>query len=140
MNTSNKTFRCQLITPERAMFDDAVGFAAVTAHDGEIGFLPHRAPLICRLGLGELRVEVEGNTQHFFIDGGFAQMADDEFTVLTQRAMAPADLDLATLRSELETTRGQHLDASHGAKQQQRTIARLTAQIAFAERHGSKQK
>ena len=140
MNTSSNTFRCQLITPERAMFDDAVGFAAVTAHDGEIGFLPKRAPLICRLGLGELRVQTNGETQHFFIDGGFAQMADDDFTVLTQRAMAPGDLDIGALRSELDQARQEPVQADDGGAEQQRRIARLSAQIAFAERHGSKQK
>ena len=68
------TFHCSVVTPERAVLEcDAVS-AVFPAWDGEIGILPGRAPLLCRLGLGILRAKTAEETHLFFIDGGFAQI------------------------------------------------------------------
>ncbi|MCH8965656.1 MAG: F0F1 ATP synthase subunit epsilon, partial [Planctomycetes bacterium] len=70
----NKTFHCQLITPEAAMVDVRAEQVVFTAHDGEVGILLNRAPLLCKLGIGEMRVTTEQGTQRFYVDGGFAHV------------------------------------------------------------------
>ena len=77
-----------VVTPERAVLDEAVDFVALPMYDGELGVLPGRAPLIGRLGYGELRIRRGEETQRFFIDGGFAQVRANVVTVLTPRADA----------------------------------------------------
>ena len=47
--------QCVVVTPERTLFDELVDFVALPLYDGELGVLPGRAPLIGRLGYGELR-------------------------------------------------------------------------------------
>lgn len=76
-----------VITPERKVLEDSADFVAFTGHDGEIGILPKRAPLMCALGIGEFRYETGGRTQRLFLDGGFAQVLDNEITVLSPRAV-----------------------------------------------------
>ena len=95
------TFRCQLITPEAAVLDEQVSFAALTAHDGEVGLLANRAPLLTKLGIGELRVRSDDDTSRFFIDGGFAQVQDDVLTLLTENAAAADTLSLEEAEAEL---------------------------------------
>jgi F0F1-type ATP synthase epsilon subunit len=46
---------CLVITPERTVVDESADFMAVPLYDGELGVLPGRAPLVGRLGFGELR-------------------------------------------------------------------------------------
>jgi F-type H+-transporting ATPase subunit epsilon len=86
-------FQCTVITPERQVFDAAVDFVALPAHDGEIGILQNRAPLLCKLGIGILRILIGTETQRMFIDGGFAQMLENELTVLTARAATAEQVD-----------------------------------------------
>ena len=45
-----------VVTPERALLDEPADFVALPMYDGELGVLPGRAPLIGRLGYGELRI------------------------------------------------------------------------------------
>ena len=45
-----RQLRCVIVTPERALFDEPADFVALPLYDGEIGFLPGRAPLVGRLG------------------------------------------------------------------------------------------
>src|ERR1700761_3269459 len=85
--------QCVVVTPERTLFDEAVEFVALPLYDGELGVLPGRAPLIGRLGYGELRNKVHGATKRYFVDGGFAQVRDDIVTVLTNRAIPASQLD-----------------------------------------------
>ncbi len=96
-----KTFHCQLITPEAAMVDVHADQVVFTAHDGEVGILLNRAPLLCKLGIGEMRVTTEQGTQRFYVDGGFAQVIGNEVTILTERALAAEDIDSAEAKQEL---------------------------------------
>jgi len=99
-------FQCAVITPERKVFDAPVAFVALPAHDGEIGLLPNRAPLVCRLGVGILRMETrEGRLRHMFLDGGFAQMLDNHLVVLTQQAHKPEEIDAQAEWAALEQAR-----------------------------------
>lgn len=82
----DKTFHCSVVTPERAVLDTEATFVAFPAHDGEIGILHNRAPLLCQLGKGVLRVEHGKTTHKFQIEGGFAQMVDNKLTILTDNA------------------------------------------------------
>ena len=79
-----------VITPERRVVEDSADSVVFTAHDGEVGILRDRAPLMCELGIGQIRYETGAKTQRVFIDGGFAQVLRNSVTVLTPHAI-PAD-------------------------------------------------
>ena len=97
----HKTFHCLLITPEAAMVDVRADQVVFTAHDGEVGILLNRAPLLCKLGVGEMRVTTEQGTQRFYVEGGFAHVIGNEVTILTERALAAEDIDSAEAKQEL---------------------------------------
>jgi F-type H+-transporting ATPase subunit epsilon len=85
------TFQLSVVTPERQVLSVAARFAALPAYDGEMGFLPRRAPLLTQLGAGLLRYEdAAGAKRELFVAGGFAQMVDDKLTLLTEEARDPA--------------------------------------------------
>ena len=45
-------FQCVIVTPEQQALDESVTQAILPAHDGLIGILTDRAPLLVKLGLG----------------------------------------------------------------------------------------
>ena len=47
----------EIVTPERLAYRDTVDSVNVPGSDGELGILPHHAPLLAMLGVGELRHE-----------------------------------------------------------------------------------
>jgi F-type H+-transporting ATPase subunit epsilon len=61
-------------------------------YDGELGVLHGRAPLIGRLGFGELRIRQGDHVKRFYIDGGFVQVRADVVSVLTDRALRPEQI------------------------------------------------
>jgi F-type H+-transporting ATPase subunit epsilon len=82
-----------------------VDFVALPMFDGEVGILPGRAPLIGRLGPGELRVRQGDRTRRAFVDGGFVQVRGDVVTVLTPRALKVEEIDAAAATASLEAAR-----------------------------------
>src|SRR5919202_3030769 len=97
-----RTMHCVVVTPERALLDEPADFVALPMYDGELGVLPGRAPLIGRLGYGELRIRRGPETRRFFVDGGFAQVRADTVTVLTPRALRAEEIDADAVARALE--------------------------------------
>jgi F-type H+-transporting ATPase subunit epsilon len=91
-----------VVTPEKAVLDEHADFVALPMYDGELGVLPGRAPLIGRLGYGEVRIKKGATTRELFVDGGFVEIRDNVVTLLTQRAVSEEDLSVDNANSELQ--------------------------------------
>jgi F-type H+-transporting ATPase subunit epsilon len=133
METTNRLLQCVVVTPERAVLDDTVDFVALPMADGELGVLPGRAPLIGRLGFGELRTRGGTGTQRFYLDGGFAQVRNNVVTVLTPRALKAEEINPEAaeqaLREALEPTA-----APEKTEERLKAQQRARAQIRLAHR------
>jgi F-type H+-transporting ATPase subunit epsilon len=129
----NDTFHCSVITPERAVLEAEATFVAFPAHDGEVGILPGRAPLLFKMGIGELRVESPEGNRNFFVDGGFAQMVENRLTLLTEQAKKIEEIDRAAAERALAEARTMPIisDAEFAARQ--RAVRRAETQIHLAE-------
>ena len=86
------TFQCSVVTPERQVLECNAQFVAFAAHDGEMGVLIDRAPMVCRLGIGVARFETNNEVKRLYIDGGFAQMVGNRLTLLTRQAREVEDI------------------------------------------------
>ena len=75
-----------VISPERVLFEGTVSSVVVPAFDGEVGILPHHAPMMTLLGKGELRLGQGGSAGRFRLEGGFLQVLNDQVRVVTENA------------------------------------------------------
>jgi F-type H+-transporting ATPase subunit epsilon len=97
--------------------------------------LPGRAPLIGRLGYGELRVQKGTVTHRFYIDGGFVQIRDNTVSLLTPRALPEEELSVTKAAEALEAA----LEPGHTPQEQDKQLqnqARARAQLRLARRRG----
>ncbi len=128
-------FQCTIVTPEAQALDESVSQAILPAHDGLIGILTDRAPLLVKLGVGPMRVDLAGGQQRFFlVDGGVAQMKDNKLTVLTTLATPANELNAETARAEYaEAVARRPIDAKT-AQDRQHQMERARAAEALAGR------
>jgi F-type H+-transporting ATPase subunit epsilon len=103
--TTTRDLRCVVVTPEKAVVDEKADFVALPLYDGEIGFLPGRAPLVGRLGCGELRIRQGKETKRYYVEGGFVQARKNVVTVLTSRATKAEDLTPEQVAQAMEKAR-----------------------------------
>ena len=84
----------EIVTPERLAYSDTVDAVTLPGSEGELGVLPHHAPLVSMLGLGELRIRKGGNEESFAIVGGFLQVLPDKVVVMAETADMASEIDL----------------------------------------------
>ena len=84
----------EIVTPERLAYSDTVDAVNLPGVEGELGVLPHHAPLVSMLGVGELRIRKGGAEESFAIVGGFLQVRPDRVVVMAETADLASDIDL----------------------------------------------
>ena len=84
----------EIVTPERLAYSDTVDSVNVPGIDGQLGILPHHAPLVSMLGIGELRIRKGGAEESFAIAGGFVQVRPDRVVVMAETADMASEIDL----------------------------------------------
>lgn len=84
----------EIVTPERLAYSDTVDAVNLPGIEGELGVLPHHAPLVSMLGVGELRIRKGGAEESFAIVGGFLQVRPDKVVVMAETADMASEIDL----------------------------------------------
>ena len=76
----------RVVSVERSLFEGDVDFIVAAGIDGELGILPHHAPLMTILKPGSLKITQGGQEQLLFVGGGFLEVLPDRVTVLADVA------------------------------------------------------
>lgn len=123
-----------VVTPELTALETEAEFVALPLYDGEIGIAPNHAPMIGRLGPGEMRVEHAGSTRRFYIDGGFVQVVDNTVSVMTSRAMPSDKLDITAAEKQLAAASKEPITSPELEAIRDRQVTQARAQIAAARK------
>jgi len=127
------TFQCSVITPERPVLECEASFVSFPAHDGEVGALVDRGPLVCKLGIGTLRVESPDGKHTLFVDGGFAQVADNHLTILTEQAKKKDEIDVETVNKAMEDARSLATATVEAVEAKSDAIKRAQVQLKISK-------
>ena len=133
------SFKCVVVTPEQQVLDETVSQVILPAQDGLIGILTDRAPLLLKLGVGEMRVTPTAGTgkeQVYLVDGGIAQMKDNNLTVLTQNATPAAALDSQTAAAALAEATARRITDEKSFEQRQHDLQRAREMQHLAGKAG----
>ena len=84
----------EIVTPEKLAYSDMVDAVVLPGAEGELGVLPHHAPLVTTLGVGELLIRKGGQEELFAIVGGFLQVRPDRVVVMAETADMASEIDL----------------------------------------------
>ena len=84
----------EIVTPERLPSRTTSTPCVCPGIEGELGILPHHAPLLTTLGVGELRIRKGGDEEYFAIAGGFLQVRPDKVVVMAETADLASEIDL----------------------------------------------
>ena len=109
--------RLEILTPERAVYDDEVDMVIAPGSEGYLGILPHHAPLLTALGRGEFRVKKGGVEEVLAVFGGFMDVRGDRVTVLTEAAEQADEIDEAKEQAAREAAQQQLATATSPAEE-----------------------
>ena len=85
---------CEIISQDRLVFQGDADMVLLPGTDGEMGILPHHAPLLTTLKYGIIRVRSQGQETIFTVAGGIAEIQPDVVTVLADAAENVEEIDV----------------------------------------------
>jgi F-type H+-transporting ATPase subunit epsilon len=95
------TFNFELVSPEKLLFSKAVAMVTAPGVKGEYGVLPGHLPMITELKPGVIRIYENEDTvvtQRLFVTGGFAEVAQNRFTILATNVVPVSELGFEALQ------------------------------------------
>jgi F-type H+-transporting ATPase subunit epsilon len=99
-----------VISPEKPLFTGKADSVVARAWDGEVGIMAGHAPMLTKLGTGEVRITQGANVTRFAIQSGFLEVANNKVVVLSEKAVAVEDTlwvkaeEIAAVEKELAET------------------------------------
>jgi F-type H+-transporting ATPase subunit epsilon len=127
----------EIVTPERLAFEGEVDSVNCPGIEGELGVLPHHAPLISTLGVGELVIRRGGDEEYFAIAGGFLQVRPDRVVVMAETADMASEIDLQKAeeaRREAERALAEGFEEPADLARARAALQRALLRIQVAER------
>ena len=95
-------FRLEVVTAERSVFSDNVDSVVAPGTEGELGILPHHAPLLTALEYGDLRIRQGQVEFDIAVGGGFLEVRRDKVIVLADMAERAEEIDVARAETARE--------------------------------------
>jgi F-type H+-transporting ATPase subunit epsilon len=96
------TIRCEIVSQDRTVFEGDVDIVVLPGAAGEMGILPHHAPILTTLKYGVVKVRRSGKEEIFAVSGGVAEVQPSIVTVLADAAENVDEIDIARAETAKE--------------------------------------
>ncbi len=130
------TIKLDIVTVEKVVFSGDVDIVVAPGQEGEMGVLPHHAPLMTILKPGELVARHDKEEFSMAISGGYLEVQPDRIIVLADSAERAEEIDVA--RAEAAMKRAQevlaHPPSQLEAAQAEAALHRAMARLGVANR------
>ncbi len=126
------SLKVDIVTAERVVYSADVDIVIAPGVEGQLGILPHHAPLMTILQAGELVVRKGGQEDSLAISGGFLEVRPDRVIILADSAERAEEIDVARAEAarkraeeRLRDRKGAGLDETRAEAALQRAVTRL---------------
>jgi F-type H+-transporting ATPase subunit epsilon len=127
------SIKLDIVTAERIVYSAEVDVVIAPGVEGQLGILPHHAPLMTMLQAGELVARKGGQEDNLAISGGFLEVRPDRVIVLADHAERAEEIDVtraeaARQRAEerLRDRKATGLDETRAEAALRRALTRLS--------------
>ena len=88
-------FRLEIITPEKTFFDGNTEQIIARTTVGDVGILNGHEPYCAALGIGQMRVRIDGKFRRAATSGGIIKVSKEKTVILVQSREWAEDIDVA---------------------------------------------
>lgn len=121
---AEKTFRLEIISPDRIFYTNDVLMVEYNTVEGEVGVYAEHIPMTQIIAPGRLIITEENGQRTAALLSGFVEITPDKVTVLAEAVEWPQNIDIA--RAERARDRAQQILS---AEEDEQTL--LLAEAAF---------
>lgn len=136
------TIRLEIVTPEKMVFSEDVDAIQAWGVEGQLGILPHHAPLMTMLQPGDLVIRRGGQEELLTISGGFLEVRPDKVVILADACERAEEIDEARAEEakrraqEALKTAATEVDTAAAVASLRRSLARLKTAEKIRRKRG----
>jgi F-type H+-transporting ATPase subunit epsilon len=93
------TIQCEIVSQDRTVFQGKVDIVILPGINGEMGILPHHAPVLTILKNGVIKIRRNGKDDLFTVAGGVAEVQPDIVTILADAAENILEIDVTRAKA-----------------------------------------
>ncbi len=138
------TLHVTIVTAQQTVYDGEAEMVIAPGSEGQLGILPHHAPLLTTLSLGELRIRNHNVDEGVFVAGGFLEVNQGVVTILADDAERASEIDEAhaeQARRRAQALKEQALtpdESALAAAELERAVGRLRVAESHRQRRGGR--
>lgn len=118
----------ELVAADHTVWTGEAAMVVARTADGEVGILPHHAPLLGTLANGVVQIRQQGGeTLLAAVHGGFLSVADNRVGILAEVAELASEIDVSRAQQALEKASGAAADDEDAQQALRRAEARVRA-------------
>ncbi len=121
--------RLEIITAEREVYADDVDVLVAPGLEGQLGILPHHAPLMTVLQPGELMIRKDGEETYLTVTGGFLEVIGNKVTILADACEHSEEIDEERAQAAVDRAREELSRVDANQQLAQAAVAMHRAQI-----------
>jgi len=127
------TLKLEIVTAEGTVFADDVNEVVAWGIEGQLGILPHHAPLMTMLQPGDLLIRKDNEEHYLAISGGFLEVRPDKVIILADACERAEEIDIERAEAarrradEILKTRPPDVDTAAAEAALRRSLARIKA-------------
>nr|QCI04455.1 ATP synthase CF1 subunit epsilon [Antithamnion hubbsii] len=96
------TLQIRVIAPDQIVWDANAEEIILPSSTGQLGILTGHIPLLTALDIGVMRVRIENEWQPIILLGGFAEIDNNNITILVNGAETISEIDVEKVKDNLE--------------------------------------
>lgn len=131
------TLTVRVIAPDKTVWDSSADEVVLPSTTGQMGILSGHAPLLTALDTGVMRVRDSKDWVAIALMGGFAEVENDEVTILVNGAERGDSIDQATAKQAFQDAEKRLSSAQGGDDRQEKLQATQALKRARARLQAS---
>ena len=101
----DKSFRLEIVTPDKSFFGDDAEMIVVNTSLGKIGVMSNHIPMVFAVVPGIIKIRKNGTDKNAFVSEGFMEVGGNAVTLMVDAAEWPEDIDVR--RAEIAKARAE---------------------------------
>jgi len=111
-----KTFKFEVVTPEKVFYSDEVNMIVFNRSDGEMGVMADHMPMVVAMDIGTLKITKGEESLVAAVSEGFVEITENGVTAIVDSAEWPNEIDVDRANNSMKVAEEKLLEYRNNKK------------------------
>ena len=130
----DKIFHLDIITPNGTFSMEQVEYLRAPSIDGLFGVLANHIPSIIAIGIGEIKIRIDGKDEFYATSGGYADIKKESVSLVLETAENASNIDIKRSEKAIDRASKSLDNPKQDLDRAKKAIERAKVRISVAKR------